>query len=66
MSYYYDGYQNKIEYKTIANSIRNLHPHLRGQHIFAQLTALGLYDGFSKGSTPCSLPYSFTEYEEQS
>ncbi len=66
MSYYYDGYHNKIEYKTIANSIRNLHPHLRGQHIFAQLTALGLYDGFSKGSTPCSLPYSFTEYEEQS
>lgn len=66
MSYYYDGCRNKIEYKTIANSIHDLHPHLRGQHIFAQLVALGLYEGFSKGTTPCGLPYSFTEYEDQS
>ena len=66
MSYYYDGYRNKIEYKTIANTIRKLHPYLRGKHIFTQLVALGLYEGFNRGSTPCSLPFSFTEYEDHS
>lgn len=60
-AYYYDSNQEKIFFKDIAKAIRNLHPKLEGQHIFAQLTALGLYEGFTKGETPCALPYSFTD-----
>ncbi len=60
-AYYYNSYREKIYFKDIAKAIRKLHPRLEGQHIFAQLTALGLYEGFVKGETPCALPYSFTD-----
>lgn len=60
-AYYYDSNREKVYFKTIAKAIRTLHPSLEGQHIFAQLVALGLYSGFTKGETPCALPYSFTD-----
>jgi len=54
----------KHYYVGLANLIRALHPQLRGKHIFEQLDALDLSDEFSDGTTPCGLPYSFTDYEE--
>jgi hypothetical protein len=60
-AYYYSSNREKVHFKTIARAIRDLHPHLEGHHIFAQLIALGLYEGFTKGETPCALPYSFTD-----
>jgi hypothetical protein len=60
-AYYYDSNREKIYFKDIAKAIRNQHPKLEGQHIFAQLDALGLRAGFNKGETPCALPYSFTD-----
>lgn len=49
-----------IFYEDIAQAIKTLHPELVGHHIFEQITALGLFDEFRNGQTPCSLPYSFT------
>jgi len=60
-AYYTDDKGKRIYYKDIARDIRQHHPKLEGQHIFAQLDALGLRDGFNKGHTACALPYSFTD-----
>lgn len=59
--YYIDNHRTKVYFKDISLSIRQLHPKLEGSHIFSQLIALGLYEGFTKGETPCALPYSFTD-----
>ena len=61
-----DGYfrtanGTRIWYSTIAQRIRDDHPALVGKHISKQLEAVGLYDAMLAGSTPCSLPYTFTE-----
>lgn len=55
----------KHYYIALAALIKALHPELRGAHIFEQLDALGLRCEFNQGTTPCGLPYSFTDYEEE-
>lgn len=49
----------KIYFDDIARQIKAAHPKLVGRHIFTQLMALDLYTEFSKGETPCALPYTF-------
>ena len=46
-------------YAEVADRIRQEAPHTLGQHIFAQLRAIGLYDEFMNGATPCALPFTF-------
>lgn len=53
-----------IFYEDISRAIQTLHPELVGKHIFVQLEALGLYEDFMTGSTPCQLSYSFSGAEE--
>lgn len=53
-----------IFYEDISIAIRTLHPELVGKHIFEQLKVLGLYEDFMTGSTPCSLPYTFSGSEK--
>lgn len=56
------GNEAQMTYNTIGEAIRKDHPHLVGRHIFEQLDALGLREGFDNGRTPFALPYSFTDY----
>lgn len=65
MSYYTDANNRRINYKDVAAAIRTLHPNLIGAHIFLQLDALNLRDGFNNGESPCGLPYSFSDYDEE-
>jgi hypothetical protein len=65
MSYFRTQTGRKVLYKDIAQAIETLHPRYRGKHIFEQLEALGLYGEFRRGTTPCGLPYSFSEYLEE-
>ena len=62
MSYFLTKDERRIEYHDIAVAIDKLHPELRNRHIFEQLYALGLEEIFRQGTTPNSLPYSFSEY----
>lgn len=57
--YYVDASGKHISYEYTAQRIKSEFPQLIGEHIFAQLDALGLSEAFNGGQTPCSLPYSF-------
>ena len=46
-------------FDSIAEAIKSNHPQCIGQHIFAQLDALGLSDIFSESETPITLPITF-------
>ncbi len=59
---FYRTKKGKVFFGDIAMAIERLHPKLVGEHIFEQLVALGLYEEFQKADTPCTLPYSFSEY----
>ena len=59
--FYRDNNGTMVLYSVIARRIYEEHPDLVGKHIFAQLEALGMYDSFVNGTTPCGLPYSFTD-----
>jgi hypothetical protein len=50
-----------VYYSHSARAIAAAHPELIGAHIFPQLRALGLFEDFAEGTTPCQLPYSFTD-----
>lgn len=54
----------RYTYAEIADRIRREAPQTLGQHIFAQLRAIGLYDEFRNGTTPCGLPFTFAEAAE--
>jgi hypothetical protein len=61
-----DGYflgatGTRYDYSDIADRIRRDAPQTLGQHIFAQLEALGLLREFQEGTTPCGLPFTFAE-----
>lgn len=62
MSYFRKPDETKVYFKDIAVAIEKLHPSLSGKHIFEQLKALGLWNDMQEGTTPVSLPYSFTDY----
>jgi len=64
MSYFRTETGRKVYYHDIAQAIDTLHPQQRNKHIFKQLEVLGLYGEFRRGTTPCGLPYSFSEYLE--
>jgi hypothetical protein len=51
----------RYHYADIADRIRREAPHTLGQHIFAQLEAIGLLREFQDGTTPCGLPFTFAE-----
>jgi len=65
MSYFRTETGRKVYYRDIAQAIDTLHPQQRNKHIFQQLEVLGLYSEFRRGTTPCGLPYSFSEYIEE-
>lgn len=50
-------------FRGLAELIRVEHPDLRGKNIFKQIDALGLREEFNRGTTPHSLPFSFSDYE---
>jgi hypothetical protein len=54
----------RYTYAEIADRIRREAPQTLGQHIFAQLRAIGLYDEFMNGTTPYGLPFTFAEAAE--
>lgn len=60
--YYITETGRHVYFSDIAKAIDTLHPVKRGKHIFQQLEALGLYGEFRHSTTPCSLPYSFSDY----
>lgn len=63
--YYTTNTGRRVYYTDIARAIDTLHPSKRGKHIFQQLEVLGLYGEFRRGDTPCSLPYSFSDYLQE-
>jgi hypothetical protein len=65
MSYFRTETGRKVYYHDIAQAIDTLYPQQRNKDIFKQLEALGLYGEFRRGETPCGLPYSFSEYLEE-
>lgn len=65
MSFYRTETGRKVMFSDIAQAIETLHPKYRGKHIFEQLSVLGLYGEFRRSTTPVGLPYSFTEYLEE-
>jgi hypothetical protein len=54
----------RYRYAEIAARIRTEARHTLGKHIFVQLRAIDLYDEFTNGTTPCSLPFTFADAEE--
>ena len=55
----------RYTYAEIADRIREEAPHTLGQHIYAQLEAIGLLREFQDGTTPCGLPFTFASEPEQ-
>jgi hypothetical protein len=51
----------RYDYSAIADRIRTDAPHTLGEHIFVQLRAIGLFEEFMNGTTPCGLPLTFAE-----
>mgnify|MGYP003338675827 FL=1 len=58
--YFVDAEGCRHYYSDIASAVRAQCPHLIGRHIFEQLDALKLSAAFRGGTTPFSLPYTFT------
>ncbi len=61
-----DGYflgatGTRYDYSDIADRIRRDAPQTLGQHIFAQLEAIGLLRELQDGTTPCGLPFTFAD-----
>jgi hypothetical protein len=59
--YFLGATGTRYEYSYIAERIRAEAPHTLGNHIFVQLRAIGLYEEFMNGTTPCGLPLTFAE-----
>ncbi len=51
----------KHYYADIAARLRKDAPHTLGKHISVQLEAIGLTEEMINGTTPCGLPFTFTE-----
>ncbi len=49
----------RVFLRDIRKDIRDFAPETKGQHIFVQLKAIGRWDEFQSGTTPCLLPGTF-------
>jgi hypothetical protein len=49
-------------YGWLGDEIEAQFPDLMGRHIREQIEALGLLEEFDGGESPCSLPYTFTDF----
>jgi hypothetical protein len=64
LEFFTDAEGQAYDYGAVGRQIDLHHPALKGEHVEAQLKALGLQDAAQGGYSPYMFPFSFTDCEK--
>jgi hypothetical protein len=64
LEFFTDAEGLSYDYGTVGRQIARLHPSLVGEHVEAQLKALGLLEACQGGYSPYMFPFTFTNTEK--